>query len=516
MSFDSISYVAGPGPMGMGLTLPINSPTKKQRKGEFVSWGPGLLMPKLIFSLPEEEKLGYAAVHVDPWTREAMLADAVVKASVGSLALGMLDGGISLTATHPMPALASKVKAKPPGGKGEKGKPDAKDGDSPDAAKPDLSPDQQASQQALEWCQRTHDRLGEDLVAQVYSMLYGSMGMGVKLAEVTCDVPTEGPDAGKLIISKFKVRANRAWRFMVDAWLNVRAILTWNPTTAQFELVDTSKFVWMSWMPKDSDPRGTNLLDAAYAAWNLKVQLWPIAYTHAVRFGSPGIDVEMAENDTEERQPLDEDGNEIADADPVSSTQHIIQCAGHYKGGGTMVHPFGSKVNVFESKGDGSAIRELIDQCNREIATAIEFQAKVMMEAQHSSKAEGGVGQDTKGLVIAYGRQLAASVIRQMHRQNLADNFGRDFAERFTPIVSFGESEKADMPAMLTAAGSVGYTLGPSQMPEMDAMLGVPVRDPEIDAAHAEQAMQQQVEMAKQVDSNKADTGKAKDGGPKK
>lgn len=520
MSLDSISYVAGPGPLGMGLTLPIHSPAKDSRKDEFVSWGPGLLMPKLIFSLSEAERAGYlAGVVLDSWTKDAMLTDAVVKASVGSLTLGVLDGGIKLTATHPMPALTAKAaKGKPLPADEADAEPDAakakppapapaKPGSLPQAKPPD--PDQINSQKALDWCQRTHDRLGEGLTAELYSMLYGSMGIGVKLAEITCEVPTEGPDAGKLLISKFKVRANRAWRFMVDAWLNVRAILTWNPNSACFELIDTSKFVWMSWMPRDSDPRGESLLTAAHTAWNLKVQLWPIGYSHAVKFGSPGIDIEMAENDLEERQPIDpETGEEIEDADPISSTAYVIQAASLYKAGGTMVHPFGSKVGVFESKGDGSAIRELIEVCNREIATAIEFQAKVMLEAQHSSKAEGGVGQDTKSLVIAYGRQLAAAVVRKMHRQNLEDNFGKDFADRFTPLVSFGGGEKADLPAMLAAASSAGYAFGPSQMPELDAMLGVPVRDPEEDAQHAEAAMTLQQKFEPKDDTGTADKGK--------
>jgi hypothetical protein len=413
-----------------------------------------------------------------------------------------------------MPAFSKQVKTQKSahvGGSG--GKPDAgKDPEKPGGGTVGpgqaLDPDQMQAQEVLDFCQRGIDRLGEDLMPQLFALL-DAMAYGVKLAEVTDEVPTEGVDKGKLVLKSVKVRPNWAWRFLVDQYLEVKGILTWNPQDGSYVVVDPSKVAWLTWMPEDSDPRGTSSLRAAYTAWNLKVQHWPMLYAHNVRFGSPGVDVEMAPEDTLDRPPIDRDGNDIQGVPLVSADRRIQMSVNLYKSGGTLCHPFGSKVTVFEPRNDGTPLRATIEMLSTEISLAIEYQARVSHEAKHGSKADSETAQDTKGLVNSYGREVVGGVLRSILRQNVRDNFGDDAAERFTPLVKFGEADKQDQPAMLTAAGSVGYTVTPSQMQEMDAQLGLPVRDPEEDARIQDEQMAKQVAMQKELQPPGGDTAGA-------
>lgn len=487
--FDATSYFAG----GVGIVPGGGKGRKPDPTRDIVASGPGWLQPNLLTGLEREfDEISRA---FGSRVYEAMLGDPAVGSSYRSLQLGIMDGGVSLG-----PAIKPPVGwRKPMPGKttpiGVESSPTA-----PSA--PSLTPDQQMSQDMLAFCQHNITRLGESLCPSLFQSL-DAMKLGVKLGEFTFEVEKQGDYAGKLAWKDFAVKPNGTWRFVVDRFLKVRRILTWDGDRNQYEFLDVdtpegrAKFSWLSWMPENGDPRGTSILRAAYTAWNLKIQTWPLYYQYLVRFGSPGLDAELAEADVVTHPDIDSEGNEIA-GQTVSPAQHFMKLLRLYKGGGIIVRPFGSKLNVVEPQTAGEAFLAAFDIFDRQITRAIELQVRASMESKHGSKADSETAQDTKGLVIAYGREATGGMLRHALRGLVELNYGPEVAAMHTPTVSLGKAEQQDKASLWTAAGSLvstGY-LGESQKAELDAEIGLPVRDAEADAAAAAEKQQKALEMA--------------------
>lgn len=418
-------------------------------------------------------------------TIELMLSDPAVSSSYNTHRMAVLAGGLKLVSPVKQPAWSKRPMTS------------VKPSTAVDVSEArSLTPEQSKARDIHEFCERSWARLRGN-TSFLFELL-DAMKAGCSMAEVTFTVPDEGVDAGKLVFDRIACKPNWAWRFVVDAAKRVTGFLCFDPNGGNV-VYPPDKFVWLSWMPKDGDPRGTSLFEAARTAWNLKIQAWPAYYKHLYRFGSPGLDFEMALADTTDKQAINADGTPKNDGTFMKTGQYYTTLMGIYQAGGTFIHPFGSKLQIFEPRTNGEAFTQAISLYNTEIKLAIEYQTRASMEAQHGSKADSTTAQDIKDLVASFGRDWIADGLYRAFKLLVRLNYGAEDAERWTPYPTFGNAEGANRGELWSGAASIGFQIGQSQLEEMDDELGLPIRDAEADAAHADEAMKKQADMVAQV-----------------
>lgn len=454
----------GPGTNGGATTAPAR---RADPRKEYVAAGsaygtPGT--PRLLPPAVDE----IVALH-GPRIYLAMNRDPACRAAVMALKLGIVAGGMDLA-----PAEKPKAGAK------------------------SLTPDEQTSKDMVDYVWRQVERCPA-FEATTFDLLEACVA-GVRLAEFTLEPEADGPDVGKLGLARLCTKPNDRWRFVVDPYNDVQGIEVRSPAGAAAEaaVYPPEKFVWLSWDPCDGDPRGTSVYAAAFETWNLKLRTWPQLYRYLVQFGSPSLLGTTAPGEAD-RAALDpvsgHPTGEVVNAQEFMAGQLVA-----FQNGSVMVVPAGATVAPIQPAGNGEAFHRAIDLYDRQITHAILGTTSATMEAQHDSRAKGEVGQDVVGLKVERGRKALAECLRGLFRRLIALNFGED-AARLTPLVTFGQSDQQDRPALWGAAGglkSSGY-LGESQVAELDQMIGLPIRDLEADEAKAkakqDEAMAQQQAM---------------------
>lgn len=321
-----------------------------------------------------------------------------------------------------------------------------------------------------------------------------------------------------------KPKPRRTYAFVVDAYLNVIGLLGQrpgesNPYMGQVGLdpshtpniLSREKFAIATFRPRNSDPRGTSILRPAYDPWWRKRQLLPEYLKYLVQFGSPSVWATTPEH-AQTQAPLDVYANPVVDGGgnleppftpgtdiPTTNTwgtppqpvgtytlspeQKLLAELMKLRSGTAAAFTFGTVLHVMEMQGDGKALLGAKADCDRDIIGAILTQSLATEEGQHQARAAAEVHQDVLDTLIKQGKR---GIVRMFRRDILRPwvlyNWG-DRAAHLVPLVSLGHTEPQDLAPLITALGSVGYTIHPSQEPEIDEILNLPVRDMTQDAA---------------------------------
>jgi hypothetical protein len=428
------SYLAGLGMPG-GSTPARVAPTR-----EVVAGGSGLFSPsypRMLSSAVDDisREVGWRSY-------DAMLTDPAVSSAVQTLILAIIADGVQV---HP--------NIKPTPGKPE----DAR---------------QRRSREMAEFGERYLNRPRVDLLGASCDLLMGCC-YGSRLAEVTLAECETGDDAGLLVLDRLKGKPRSSWRYVVDPTNEVTGIAASSVDSNSSPVyLPRDKFAILSWMPREGDPRGVSILRPAYNAWSLKVQAWPLYFRHLCQFGGSALVGELGEGGP--AKVYDASGN------LVTAEQGMLDQLLRFQGGSAIAHGHGGRIYTVGGQGDGSAFTKAIELLDRQITQAMLCQTRATKEAQHGSKADSEGGADIFGLLVRYGRDLLASVLRKdVLRLGLEINFGRADAEEFCPHLSLGETEHQDRAAMLdafTRAYSSGF-IDDSQVPEISALLGIPQPD---------------------------------------
>jgi phage gp29-like protein len=170
--------------------------------------------------------------------------------------------------------------------------------------------------------------------------------------------------------------------------------------------------------------------------------------------------------------------------DPVLHTVEQLQNLRNGSVGAGVDTP----LTVIAPQNVGEAFQAGVDLFNREIATGILATTRATQEAEHGSRADSTTAQDVVGLLVAYIRGwLAATVRADVLAPLVLRNFGPD-ALALLPVVHLAKTEQQDFATDANAVAQLeraGY-LAPSQKPQIDARLGLPVRTPEETVLEAE------------------------------
>lgn len=299
------------------------------------------------------------------------------------------------------------------------------------------------AQTIKEFCDRVLAGLDEPLDDMLWQILDG-IPYGCMLAEKTYK-DGEGIDRGKLVLASIHVKPRWAWNFQIDNLGNVvgfsGSIERKREDDPRNNLIERSKCVLFSWLPKARDPRGTPALDAAYEPWNLKVLTRPQYWKYLSRFAVPSYWGTTAEGagDVPERNSAG-----VLTGNKISAQAQMLATILAMENASGAVGAFGAKLEALDPQGDGSAFREAFDEFRREIVFAILQQARATMEAQHSSKADGANARDVLGVLGRIGkRALCGVVVHDILKDLVRINFGPE-AVRLCPKFTIGMIDPED------------------------------------------------------------------------
>lgn len=348
-------------------------------------------------------------------------------------------------------------------------------------------PEYDLAQAIRDFCQRSLDRIDPTLVESLDNLL-DAIYLANKVAEVVYE-PGDGEDARKLVLKKIAVKHRRSTAFVTDAYGNVAGFLALMPGQGNAlvqvgaivfdpekqHMLPREKFAVLSFRAKDGDPRGTSILRPAYNVWWLKMQTWPELLKYLARFGSPSVLGFTAEN-AQDKLIYAADGMTVIAR--LTAQEAMVAALEQWQNALVAAFSHGADAKIVEANGNGQAFRSAIDLFDRQMSKAVTGQTLATSEGQHQARAASQVHQDVLGLVVMFVKMLVAhTLVRDILRPLVVLNFGADKAH-LTPHASLGEVAKEDIAPILNAAVAGGYTLDPSQFAELDALFGIPPRDP--------------------------------------
>jgi hypothetical protein len=335
------------------------------------------------------------------------------------------------------------------------------------------------AQEVLDFCTDVLANLLTPMEDALRNML-DALTVGSKVAEQVYAL-----DGAQLRLVALKVKPRRSTAFLVDPFNNVIGLLGQRPGQATgvipsavygepkniSNILPREKFAILTNDPQDSDPRGRSVLRPAYGAWNSKVQAWLSYQRYLAQFATPSLVATVGEN--AESVTAVSDGVMTT----LTAQEYMAAAVAGFQNGSYVVLPFGATLDAIQPQAGagGDVYLKAFEFFNSEMTKAVLVQALAINEGKHASRAQAAVHQDVLGVIIVEYKQWVCRMVRRdiltpLVRYNFAN------ADHLIPMPSLGEVEPQDVSAMLTALGSVGYTLSPSQLPETDALAGMPAR----------------------------------------
>jgi hypothetical protein len=452
---DTYTINAGAGALGSGVAFSM-------------PFGVGLGGAEPIKPNENREYVAGGFAYVPNQIYEAMLADPIVIGHLEALIMAVLAGEVEILAA---------VRRKPGAKKTPLATSETDPATTPEP-KPIEDPEHDLAVEIRDYCLRQKDRSKTDFKTMLFQILQGALLDGHKLVEKVMEIPVDGIDANHLCLKDLKVKPRWSWRFVVDTFMNPLGVLTFDPASQKYVIIPESKYAVLTWLPRDSDPRGRCHLRAAYKAWNVKQLLWAQYYAFLTQFAGPSL---IGNTDPEELdQPAtDANGNLIPDAPPVTPAERMAKQVVVYRNGSYIILPPNAKLEPQWPQGDGETFLKAIDFCDRQMAFAILYSIRATMESKFGSRADSETSQDQVGLIVRYARDLCETLLEDDICYPLVEaRWGKDIADRLTPKVLVGKTEHQDFASYVHAIANLmtsGY-LTEGQLPDVDSLLGIAIR----------------------------------------
>jgi hypothetical protein len=338
---------------------------------------------------------------------------------------------------------------------------------------------------AVAICDEAAAMLAELPLDDVLGDLLSALAFGNKVAEQVYAVQPglNRPRLLQLVALKPKPRASVG--FAVDKYLNVLGLVSGTTRHGSVlqgavdasELLPRAKFAVLTFRPRDSDPRGTSVLRAAYDPWWRKRQILPEYIKYLSQFAGPSVWATPPEG-TSAAPQTDGLGN-VTDAEVQTPEQVLLEALLAWRNGTALALPPGSEVHPVEMHGEGRPFLLALRENNAEITTAILTQRLATEEGEHQARAAAQVHQDVLDTVVRQGkRSVVRTIAHDVLRPWVRYNWG-DAAQRLTPVPTLGTTERHDVVALMNAAANLARAkyFHPSQLAAVDELLGVPVRD---------------------------------------
>lgn len=394
-------------------------------------------------------------------THRAMMTDPAIRPAFETLRFATLAGTLKIT-----PATHGKKK---------------KEGDAP-------NPDAELAKEIAEFCSRAVNRLDEH-ISIILAEFFDAVAYRNKVGERVEELISEGPDAGKWSLKSVPRIPHWSYNFRVDSrsrLTHLRCITDDGQGGIAWKDVPRDHFVIAQWAAREGSPVGESILDTGYETWVWKRNLIPNYWKGLRQFGSPsmfGTTPEDAEGtiqrDSAGNPMVDEDGNELPPENPQIGMRNSLQA--FFESGTIIVGPAGSEIKVIESNRDAAGIAAAIDRCDRDLTKIVLLQIRATLESKFGSKADSQTGQDILGVFVQFLRTWICSIVdRDLLFPIVQVNWGTEVANRLTPNTSLGRISPEDLVKASNALAALfqsGY-LTEEQLPETDAMIDLPIREP--------------------------------------
>jgi hypothetical protein len=365
-------------------------------------------------------------------------------------------------------------------------------------------PDYELATEINDECERMWDDLGTAPDDVLWDML-NCVAVGNRLAEQVYELRPGVVTGRRLLqLASLKVKRRNAYLFVTDAFDNLVGILGRRPNEAMpaggtsmldtknppDNLFPTQKFAIASFRPKDGDPRGTSILRPAYDPWWRKRQALTEYVRYLAQFAGPSIWATLPEGTTPAGAALDYLGNVQTTSTGTPSPgpsplDDLLASLQAFRNGTAGAFAHGTELHELMMQGEGAAFLRAIAECNMSIVKTILTQTLTTEEGEHQARAAAQVHQDVLDTLVRQGkRSVVRMVSKQVLRPWVKYNWGEQVAQSLVPKASLGSTEEVDRAPMIQAVASLAKSpyLHPSQLPELDSMLGLPVRDLSQDA----------------------------------
>jgi hypothetical protein len=304
------------------------------------------------------------------------------------------------------------------------------------------------------------------------SLVYGS-----KVAEITYELQD-----GMLNVKYIKPKPIDTLAYVVDQYYNIVGLSGFTAKTGFVQpiqlqsnpedILPREKYLIFSFRMKDNNPRGKSLLRPGYDPWWRKRQTIPEYMKYLAQFAGPSI-VASLSKEVEPQSQVNEDG------DPTTPAEALLATLLAFRNASVAVVPPETEVEFVQSTGDGQAFRAAITDCNMEITKAILNQELATEQSRFQARAAAQVHQGILDTVIRQAKKsFSWAFVRDVIRPWVEYNWGPKVARELCPKVTLGTTEQSGLVGLMTAVSALeraGY-IAPEQRPEIDKILGLPVR----------------------------------------
>lgn len=356
------------------------------------------------------------------------------------------------------------------------------------AQQPPIDPQVQLAQDVADFCERQICRVPK-FGSAMFQLIFEGLTHGNKVAEQVLENGAGGTDAGKWCLKFIKPKPRHALAFVVDPFMNQLGFLVAEPGKSNIvnattivdmsQVIPREKFVVFTYRPKDDDPRGNTILDAALNGWDLKRRAWPEYLLFLMVSAIPGILATLPPN-ADEQVVYEDDGITpvMKDGEPlkISSAQFLLNLLAKMRNHQVAVAPDGTNFTVLEANSEGQAFTNALDHFSKEITLAILLQQLATKDSQHQTKSSTGSQFRIVDLLVFWVRDIAAEMVKyDILKPLVRYNFGDDIANELLPSVSYGDTEARDWARDATAIASLAEKVTESQWDYLTSQLGIPL-----------------------------------------
>jgi hypothetical protein len=260
----------------------------------------------------------------------------------------------------------------------------------------------------------------------------------------------------RLMPKSIRVKPRNSARFVVDDFMNVLGLApAYNRDLAYNEIIDRDKFLVLTLMKRDEDPRGKSLYRASFNWYNLKTQLPSEMMRFILEEAVPKAVVTLPDNATPFEYDRDEDGN-IQYEDPetkllpkmLTAVESMKNTVKHFRGGSGVVIPHGATFEPYKKgltgANDANLFGQIIKLLNDEIENSILLQTLAQSEGQHQARsASQQVAELLHNLVFWIRWLMAVMTLTDLCEVAVEKNFGK-WALRYMPFISLGDFVRRD------------------------------------------------------------------------
>lgn len=371
---------------------------------------------------------------------DQMMLDAKIKACIGIMIGGILAGGINII-------------------------PWSDEGETP------LPYDIEVAN----FCKAVLEGIENDLLTEVLPDMLSAIAVGNRIAELVFYPIADSPIPGKWVLKNIKVKARNSVAFIVDNFLNIIGIgavtLPGFISGESGAIFEPDNFLWLSWKPVNSDPRGYSDLRAAYDSWWFKQSLKPEYMKYMTRFASESLTGFTAQN-AQKIPVLDGFGKPVLGADGKPTTLDpadlMLKALEQIRNGAAAVFPYGSLVESLKSQGNGEAFTLAFHFFDTQMVESVLYQTAAT-EAGSTAKGTAQVHQDALSLRFMEGQKVVETMINRLLKLLVKYNYKGAHA----PQAKLPGAESQDFAAKgatIAKLDECGF-LHPSQYEEIDAWL---------------------------------------------